>query len=88
MSRIDQLAKNKMATSSLQHDFVRRRLRSSQQLWTQRRSNLKLITRNQLWPLVFVLLAFVPAHADAAFFLEEPYGKMGAMDPTGHAAVY
>lgn len=49
---------------------------------------MKLITRNQLWPLVFVLLAFVPAHADAAFFLEEPYGKMGAMDPTGHAAVY
>jgi hypothetical protein len=44
--------------------------------------------RNQLWGLVFVLAALVPAHADAALFLEEPYGKMGAMDPTGHAAVY
>ena len=44
--------------------------------------------RNQLWALVFVLAALVPAHADAALFLEEPYGKMGAMDPTGHAAVY
>ena len=30
----------------------------------------------------------VSAHADVALFLEEPYGKMGAMDPTGHAAVY
>ena len=44
--------------------------------------------RNQLWALVFVLAALVPAHAGAALFLEEPYGKMGAMDPTGHAAVY
>jgi hypothetical protein len=44
--------------------------------------------RNQLWAVAFILAALVPAHADAALFLEEPYGKMGAMDPTGHAAVY
>jgi len=44
--------------------------------------------RNQLLAFVFVVAAFAPAHADAAFFLEEPYGKMGGLDPTGHAAVY
>lgn len=44
--------------------------------------------RNELWALVFVLAALAPAHANVVFFLEEPYGKMGALDPTGHAAVY
>jgi hypothetical protein len=28
------------------------------------------------------------AHADITLFLEEPYGRFGAMNPTGHAAVY
>ena len=28
------------------------------------------------------------AHASAALFMEEPYGAFGAMNPTGHAAVY
>jgi uncharacterized protein involved in high-affinity Fe2+ transport len=46
------------------------------------------MTRCQLWALVFVLLSSVSVQADAAFFLEEPYGKIGAMGPTGHAAVY
>jgi hypothetical protein len=27
-------------------------------------------------------------HASAALFMEEPYGTFGAMNPTGHAAVY
>jgi hypothetical protein len=27
-------------------------------------------------------------HASAALFMEEPYGAFGAMNPTGHAAVY
>jgi hypothetical protein len=46
--------------------------------------------RNQLWALifVFVLAAFSQAHADAVFLLEEPYGRLGSLDPTGHAAVY
>ncbi len=40
-------------------------------------------------PVLFVLLAAaVFAHGDAAFFLEEPYGTFGSMNPTGHAAVY
>jgi hypothetical protein len=30
----------------------------------------------------------VQAHGDAALLLEEPYGMFGAMNPTGHAAVY
>ena len=40
------------------------------------------------WALLFVFATFVPAHADAAFLLEEPYGTFGALNPTGHAAVY
>jgi hypothetical protein len=28
------------------------------------------------------------AHADAALLMEEPYGEFGAMNPTGHAAIY
>lgn len=28
------------------------------------------------------------AHADAALLLEEPFGDFGAMNPTGHAAIY
>ena len=28
------------------------------------------------------------AHADAALFMEEPYGEFGALNPTGHAAIY
>src|SRR5580698_3614823 len=30
----------------------------------------------------------VLAHASAALLMEEPYGAFGAMNPTGHAAVY
>jgi hypothetical protein len=44
--------------------------------------------RNQLWILLFVAAVLSPAHADAAFLLEEPYGKMGTFEPMGHAAVY
>jgi len=28
------------------------------------------------------------AHADAALLMEEPFGEFGAMNPTGHAAIY
>ena len=44
--------------------------------------------RNRLWALIFVLAAFAQAHANVAFLLEEPYGTLGGLDPTGHAAVY
>ncbi len=44
--------------------------------------------RNRLWALIFVLAAFLPAKADAVFLLEEPYGRLGSMEPMGHAAVY
>jgi hypothetical protein len=40
---------------------------------------------------VFVLcgaLGCALAHADAGLLLEEPFGHFGAMNPTGHAAVY
>jgi hypothetical protein len=40
--------------------------------------------------LVFCLLAaaVTHAHASIALLMEEPYGRFGAMNPTGHAAVY
>ena len=34
------------------------------------------------------LLAAAAAHASVALFLEEPYGAFGAVNPTGHAAIY
>jgi len=38
---------------------------------------------------LFCLLAATGvAHASTALFMEEPYGAFGAMNPTGHAAVY
>jgi hypothetical protein len=35
-----------------------------------------------------VVLSCATARADAALLLEEPFGKFGAMNPTGHAAIY
>jgi len=34
------------------------------------------------------VLSCATARADAALLLEEPFGKFGAMNPTGHAAIY
>jgi hypothetical protein len=39
-------------------------------------------------PLFFCLLAATYAHASVALLMEEPYGEFGAVNPTGHAAVY
>ncbi|MGA2964163.1 MAG: hypothetical protein ABSD96_21055 [Candidatus Korobacteraceae bacterium] len=36
----------------------------------------------------FILGAIVQAHAGAALLLEEPFGKYGYLNPTGHAAIY
>ena len=33
-------------------------------------------------------LTALPAHASVALLMEEPYGAFGAMNPTGHAAIY
>lgn len=44
--------------------------------------------RNRLWALIFVLASLIPAKADAVFLLEEPYGRLGSVEPMGHAAVY
>jgi hypothetical protein len=38
--------------------------------------------------LCLLTAAATYAHASAALLMEEPYGKFGAMNPTGHAAVY
>jgi len=42
----------------------------------------------KLCTFLFLVAAAASAHASAAFLLEEPYGHFGAMNPTGHAAVY
>lgn len=46
----------------------------------------------RLVPAFVLLLVFAGggawAHADAAFLMEEPYGRFGSVNPTGHAAVY
>jgi hypothetical protein len=42
----------------------------------------------KLCTFLFLVTAVVEARADAAFLLEEPYGHFGAINPTGHAAVY
>src|SRR5215472_13825739 len=36
----------------------------------------------------FLICAAVCLHASITLFVEEPYGAFGAMNPTGHAAVY
>ena len=38
--------------------------------------------------LASLIEASVPAHAAVALLMEEPYGAFGAMNPTGHAAIY
>jgi hypothetical protein len=38
--------------------------------------------------LFCLLVAAITAHASATLFMEEPYGEFGAMNPTGHAAIY
>jgi len=38
--------------------------------------------------LLFLFAACLPARASVALFMEEPYGAFGAINPTGHAAVY
>jgi hypothetical protein len=44
--------------------------------------------RNKVWVLIFALTAFAQAHGNIALLLEEPYGRLGSVDPTGHSAVY
>lgn len=45
-----------------------------------------------LWPVLLVCLGAIfacsSAFADASLLLEEPFGPFGAMNPTGHAAIY
>ena len=48
-----------------------------------------LIIRTRLWAvLLLLLLASTASYADVALLLEEPYGRFGSFNPTGHAAVY
>lgn len=46
---------------------------------------------SRILSLVVLALLFAGAsfaHADATFLLQEPYGRLGALSPTGHAAIY
>ncbi len=38
--------------------------------------------------MVMAVLGCASARADASLLLEEPFGEFGAMNPTGHAAIY
>jgi hypothetical protein len=44
--------------------------------------------RAQIFLVCLLAGAVTYAHASIALFMEEPYGEFGAMNPTGHAAVY
>ena len=49
---------------------------------------LQRILRHGALLLCLVAVAATCAHASIALLMEEPYGTVGAMNPTGHAAVY
>ena len=49
----------------------------------QRPQSLKFICA-----MVLLLAACLQARGDAALFLEEPFGKFGNINPTGHAAIW
>lgn len=44
--------------------------------------------RATLWLLLFLLSIAAVSHADVGLFVEQPYGKLGVLSPTGHAAIY
>jgi len=44
--------------------------------------------RSLVWVAMLFLLPATWAHASVALLMEEPFGKFGAINPTGHAAVY
>lgn len=43
---------------------------------------------NRLAALLLLLASSASLHASVALLLEDPYGRFGAMNPTGHAAIY
>jgi hypothetical protein len=47
-----------------------------------------LVLNTLLKTVIWLLLGSAVVHADITVLLEEPYGTFGAMNPTGHAAVY
>lgn len=48
-----------------------------------------VLYERKLWTVLFFFLALAAhAHADAVLLLEEPFGRFGGLNPTGHAAVY
>jgi hypothetical protein len=57
-----------------------------------REDAIRYVSRKQYFHLALVvcaLFALLPrCFASAALFLEEPYGHLGAVNPTGHSAIY
>ncbi len=52
-----------------------------------------MLSMHKAWTAAFALVAFVaishaPCYAQAAILMEQPYGFYGAINPTGHNAVY
>lgn len=50
------------------------------------RKNLRM--RIKCLIAAFIVFAIAQSHADVALLLEEPYGRYGSFNPTGHAAIY
>ena len=49
----------------------------------------KFLKRNHLFVLVLAAAFYgTPGHAQSALLMEEPYGFFGAVNPTGHNAIY
>ena len=50
-----------------------------------------LLRKTHIIPFIFIALASMcnlPCRAQAALFMEEPYGFFGTLNPTGHTAIY
>jgi hypothetical protein len=50
-----------------------------------------LICKANITGFIVIVLIFLfgqPSHAQAALFMEEPYGFFGTLNPTGHIAIY
>jgi hypothetical protein len=46
------------------------------------------LLRPTLWTLLFLVSALSASRAEVGLLMEQPYGKLGALSPTGHAALY
>jgi hypothetical protein len=73
--------------SSFHHDF-HPEIRVITHMTSSSASGPAYLKLNLLVAILTALLCVPSASASASFLLEEPYGTFGAINPTGHAAIY